>query len=102
MVVVRPNAQVDCWTARSLHQAGGPEQIWTEQKLIINVRTRLIARKIEEQRAHRRNPFLMDQVHLLQDVWAQSLTQEEEVCDDRVGFLAEGPGLVWPATTYHG
>src|SRR6266480_3577296 len=94
--------QVDLTTACSFPQDRRHQQVWTEEKLIVNARTRLIPRKVEEQWAHRRSSFFMGQVHLLQDVWVQSLTKEEEVCEDRVGFLAEGPGLVWPATTYHG
>ena len=43
----------------------------------------------------------MGKLHLLLDIGAQSFTKEEEICDDRVGFLAEGPDLVWSTTAYH-
>src|SRR5947207_3467847 len=69
--------QVDLTTAYSLEQNRGHQQVGTEEKLIVDARTHRILRKVEEQWAHRRSSFFTGQVHLLQDVVAQSFTKGE-------------------------
>src|SRR5690242_6001013 len=62
--------KVDLTRACSRRQYRSHQQVRAKEKLIIYTCRRLIPRKIKEQRAHRRNAFLLSEVHLLQDVWA--------------------------------
>src|SRR5450759_396819 len=86
--------QIDYPLACALVQYGRHQQIRPEHELVVHHLTDGIGREIVKQRAHGRRAVFAGAPHLFHDVGPQPLTQEQQLPDDGVGRLTEGPGFV--------
>src|SRR5580704_16619834 len=86
--------------AEGRQAAAGPEvdrsdrDVAAEQELVLHVPDERVIREVDEQRAHRRQPGLVSDPHLLHDVRAQSFPQEQERPQHLVVLVAERPDLI--------
>src|SRR5438552_16289906 len=71
--------QIDLTLANPRGQHRSDQQIRTEKKLIVDLPGRLVLGKLQEERAQQWDSFLAGELHLLQNVRAQTCTQEEQI-----------------------